>query len=44
MGRGQLAVFPSGGRRTRSTRMTQIGVLYRQSGSDRLEKQPINLR
>ena len=29
-----------GGRRTRSTLMTQIWALYRQSGSDRLEKQP----
>src|SRR5271166_1855042 len=28
----------------RSTRMTQIWVLYRQSGSDRLEKQPTDLR
>ena len=28
----------------RSTRMTQIGALYRQSGSDRLEKQPADLR
>jgi hypothetical protein len=27
----------------RSTRMTQIWVLYRQSGSDRLEKQPTDL-
>jgi hypothetical protein len=31
-------------RRGGSTRMTQIWVLYRQSGSDRLEKQPIDLR
>src|SRR5260370_31503559 len=28
----------------RSTRMTQIWALYRQSGSDRLEKQPTDLR
>src|SRR5208282_5249089 len=28
----------------RSTRMTQIWVLYRLSGSDRLEKQPTDLR
>jgi hypothetical protein len=28
----------------RSTRMTQIWVLYRQSGSDRLEKHPTDLR
>ena len=28
----------------RSTRMTQIWALYRQSGSDRLEKQPADLR
>ena len=28
----------------RSTRMTQIWVLYRQSGSDRFEKQPTDLR
>ena len=34
-GRGQLAVFLSGGCRTRSTRMTQIWVLR-----SRLEKQP----
>ncbi len=27
-----------------STRMTQIWALYRQSGSDRLEKQPTDLR
>ena len=32
-----------GGRRTRSTRMTQIWALYRQSGSDRLKKQPTDL-
>ena len=32
-----------GSRRTRSTRMTQIWVLYRQSGSDSLEKQPTDL-
>ena len=31
-------------RRGGSTRMTQIWVLYRQSGSDRLEKQPTDLR
>ena len=28
----------------RSTRMTQIWALYRQSGADRLEKQPTDLR
>jgi hypothetical protein len=39
LGRGQLAVFPSGGRRTRSTRMTQIWALR-----SRLEKQPTDLR
>jgi hypothetical protein len=43
-GRGRLAVFPSGGHRTRSTVMNQIAALYRQSGSDRLEKQPTDLR
>jgi hypothetical protein len=31
-------------RRGGSTRMTQIWALYRQSGSDRLEKQPTDLR
>jgi hypothetical protein len=39
LGRGQLAVFPSGDRRTRSTRMTQIWALR-----SRLEKQPTDLR
>jgi hypothetical protein len=37
--RGQLAVFPSGGRRTRSARMDQIWALR-----SRLEKQPTDLR
>jgi hypothetical protein len=37
-GRGQLAVFPSGDRRTRSSVMNQIGVLRL-----RLEKQPTDL-
>jgi len=32
------------GRRTRSTVMIQIAALYRQSGSDRLEKQPTDLQ
>src|SRR5260370_34918620 len=38
-GRGQLAVFPSGGCRTRPV-WIQIWALYPQSGSDRPEKQP----
>ena len=38
-GRGRLAVFPSGGCRTRPV-WIQIRALYRRSGSDRLEKQP----
>ena len=38
-GRGRLAVFPSGDCRTRPV-WIQIWALYRQSGSDRLEKQP----
>src|ERR1700732_3770214 len=39
LGRGQLAVFPSGDRRARSTRMTKTGALR-----SRLEKQPTDLR
>ena len=39
LGRGRLAVFPSGGRRTRSTAMIQIAALR-----SRLEKQPTDLR
>ncbi len=31
-------------RAARSTRMTQIWALYRQSGPDRLKKQPTDLR
>ena len=38
-GRGQLAVLPSGGRRTRTTRMTQIWALR-----SRLEKQATDRR
>jgi len=40
VGRGQLAVFPSGGRRACSAVMIQIAALYRQSGSDRLADGP----